>query len=70
VNVVVQNFHNTINLKIYFVSKHYKQQVMLNDHLQLDENELYVDQLVPLFPIVKNRIKEKNSKKFKHTLGR
>jgi hypothetical protein len=49
-NVVEQNFHNTINWKIYFVSKHCKQRVMLNDHLQLDENELYVDQLVRLFP--------------------
>jgi hypothetical protein len=69
VNVVEQNFHNTINLKIYFVSKHYKQQVMLNDHLQLDENELYVDQLVLLFPILQNKINEKKLKQ-KHTLGR
>jgi hypothetical protein len=51
-NVVEQNFHNTINLKIYFVSRHYKQQVMLNDHLPLDENELYVDPLVLLFPTI------------------
>ena len=67
-NVVEQNFHNTINLKIYSVSKHYKQQVMLNDHLQLDENELYVDQLVLLFP---RRIKlNKYQTKQKHTFGR
>jgi hypothetical protein len=61
VNVVERNFHNTINLKIYFVSKHYKQQVMLNDHLQLDENELYVDRIALLSPILQI-IVEKTSK--------
>ena len=50
-NVVEQNSHNTINLRIYSVSMHYKPLIMSNDHLLLDENELYVDQLVLLFPI-------------------
>jgi hypothetical protein len=50
-NVIVKNFHHTMVSNIYFVSKHYKQRAMLDDHLQLDENELYVDRLVLLFPV-------------------
>jgi hypothetical protein len=49
--VIGRNFPHTMLSNVYSVPKHYKQQAMLNDRLQFDENELYVDRLVVLFPI-------------------